>query len=224
MARPSEREQRLKYKGPQANLLIVEGVNDFYALGHLCDFHQVINGNFRLEEKGGYEKIRADIDTYLDETGLERIGFVIDADTDITGRWSSLRDVFHSDLCGYTSLPAKPEIGGCVISEPDRPRLGIWLMPDNLEQGTLEHFLWRLIPEDHPHRDYAESCVADLPQPKLTNENWYAKACVHTWLAWREDTPGKPLGQAFTGKDFDAGCETAQGFIAWLRRLFDLPV
>lgn len=222
MPSPSAAAKLLKYPGPRENLVVVEGSDDFYALGHLCDIHKIMP-HFRLEEAGGYTTLRDSIDTYLLESQLKRIGFIVDADERIEDRWTSLRDVLHSDLCGYSTVPLKPIKGGVVIAEEKRPVVGLWVMPNNQDSGALEEFLRTLVPDTDPLWSYAEECVANLPVlPDSATNNWKSKARLHTWLAWRKDAPGIPIGQAMKGRDFDPFSEPAQELIAWLRRLFAL--
>ena len=181
--------------------------------------------HFRLEEAGGYTNLRDSIDTYLLESQLKRVGFIVDADESIEDRWASLRNVLHSDLCGYSTVPEKPVIGGTIISEEKHPVVGLWVMPNNQDSGALEEFLRTLIPDTDPLWQYAEKCVAELPVlPEMVTENWKSKARLHTWLAWRKEAPGIPIGQAMRGKEFDPFSESATELLAWLRRLFDLEL
>ncbi len=210
----------LKDEGPQANLLVVEGADDFHAFISLLDAHK-LRGQCRLEDGGGYEAMREAIDTRIDESGLECIGFVVDADEDIGSRWASLRDVLIN-RCGYNRVPETPEVGGMIIEQEDKVVLGLWLMPNNTLPGALEEFVRMLMPSDNPCWDYAELVVDNLPtQPEPLVDNWVSKARVHSWLAWQEE-PGKPIGQAITKRYLDPRAEQARQLIAWVRRLFAL--
>lgn len=48
------------------------------------------------------------------------------------------------------------------------------------------------------------------------------KAMIHTWLAWQRE-PGRPMGLAITKRFLDPEAPSAMEFVAWVRRLFDLP-
>ena len=234
MARGKPKPLRTEKNAENAgNLIVVEGADDFYAIGHLCDIHGVFNF-LRLEEAGtlkgagsssGYETLRASIDIRIAESGLKAVGFIADADDNCDGRWQSLRDVLISDLCGYTpeNVPLNPDPAGTVIVQMGKPKVGIWLMPDNQTSGALEIFLRAMVPPDDLLWKYAEECVTGLPIVPSAERNWTNKAVLHTWLAWRKDTPGKPIGQAVTSRDFNPYAENSLGFVDWLRRLFELP-
>ena len=230
MARPASKS--LKYAGPPENLVVVEGADDFYAIGHLCDIHKIMPF-FRLEvpaseagmgDSGGYETLRESMEARFLQNELKAVGFIADADDNLNGRWNSLRDVLIK-RCGYApeNVPANPDPAGTIIVQNGRPKVGIWLMPDNQANGALEIFLRAMVRPDDPLWKYAEACVAGLPNVPSAERNWTNKAVLHTWLAWRKDTPGKPIGQAMGGRDFNPYAGNALAFLDWLRRLFELP-
>jgi hypothetical protein len=220
---PAAQSQKLvKIPGPKEHLIVVEGADDVHAIGHLCRRHG-IEYRFRVEEAGGYEALRDSVDSYLDESDLRRIGFVIDANDRPLERWQSIRDVLHSTNCGYSTVPAACPAEGAVIDEPGlRVVVGIWMMPDNASPGALEEFLRGLIPEGDVQWNYACQSVRGIPGLSTDiTDNWLNKANVHTWLAWRDDVPGKPIGTAIRSGDFDSQAMPARNFIDWVRRLFD---
>lgn len=209
----------LKDDGPQSDLLVVEGPDDFFAFAHLFDYHKIRN-RFRMEEGGGYERLRDSIDTRVDESGLERIGFVVDADENVADRWRSLRDALLA--ADYTLLPVAPEPAGTIITQSGMATVGLWLMPDNTLPGALEDFIRLLIPSGDPNWDHAKISVANLPKkPDQPTDNWTSKANIHTWLAWQEE-PGKPIGQAITKRYLNPRADEAKPLLAWIRSLFRL--
>lgn len=209
----------LKLDGPQSDLLVVEGADDFHACFSLFDAHGLLD-RFRLEVGGGYQRLRESIDTRVDESGLERIGFVVDADEDLGDRWTSLRDALRA--AGYSVVPEAPEPTGTIITQSGRATVGLWLMPNNTLPGALEDFIRFLVPAGDPNWGHAVASVAALPQkPASPTDNWTSKANLHTWLAW-QDEPGKPIGQAITKRYLDPKADDAQRLIAWIRLLFRL--
>ena len=207
-------------KAHRLTCLLVEGADDFHAFISLLDAHN-LRGRCRIEDGGGYEAMRESMDTRVDESGLERIGFVVDADQDINDRWASLRDVLINP-CGYSRVPEMPEMGGAIIKEDGKVDVGIWLMPNNILPGALEEFIRMLVPVSDSLWGHAVSCVENLPtSPDLLTDNWASKARLHSWLAWQEE-PGKPIGQAITKRYLDPKAEQAGQLLAWVRRLFAL--
>ena len=91
-------------------------------------------------------------------------------------------------------------------------------MPNNQEEGMLEHFLQRLIPDDDrcwPHAVEAKQRASELDAPFIHA----IKAQLHTWLAWREP-PGQPFGTAITAGCFATDTPEALSFVDWFRRAF----
>ena len=147
------------------------------------------------------------------------VGVVIDADTSLSGRWQSIRDRISN--IGYQDIPDQPAADGTILDPPAEsvlPRLGIWIMPNNLTNGILENFLQFLVPQPNELFEHVKNIVAKIPERrfKVLDE---PKAIIHTWLAWQEE-PGKPYGTAITAKFLEPNVAEADVLVAWLRRLF----
>lgn len=201
-------------------ILLVEGPEDQHVIQHLSTKNGVARGSFEIVAKGGYENLLNTLDVELDGSELQRLGIVVDADSDITTRWHSLRN--RLQRCGYASLPQQPQSGGIIIEDLDQVTLGIWIMPNNQLPGMLEDFITYLVPPGDPLWDHAKQCTADIP----ANERRFAshqqvKAEIHTWLAWQE-FPGTSLGLAITRQYLDSRLPIAQQFLTWLRQLFSI--
>lgn len=152
----------------------------------------------------------------------EIIGLVLDADdSDADRRWQSIK----GRLSHYPyELPDKPVSSGALIDAvDDKPKLGVWLMPNNVESGMLEDFCYQLAEPEA--RSFAVECVDKAQAKKITTFKTAhrTKAVVHTYLAW-QDEPGQPLGQAITRRSLRGDEELALKFIDWLRKLFPDPL
>ncbi|MEI6987660.1 MAG: DUF3226 domain-containing protein, partial [Rhodospirillaceae bacterium] len=119
---------------------------------------------------------------------------------------------------GY-NVPKDPEATGTIIQCEGKPRIGIWLMPDNQASGMIEDFVKFLVPEADALIAQACQCVADIKPPDWRFEPHLSKAEIHTWLAWQK-SPGTPLGSAINQKYLDADCQHAKTLITWLSDLF----
>lgn len=227
MARPAYKPQQHPRspdpRVPFENLLLVEGAEDFHVFLSLLDAHNLLI-HCRMTEAEGYENLRDTLATRLKESGLQRLAVVVDADEDLTERWTSLRKVLISDRGGYdpASVPEVPEPAGTIIRQDGKTTVGFWIMPNNALKGALEEFIRFLVPSGDILWPYAETCVAGLPSvPHANSDNWHSKARMHTWLAWQEK-PGYPMGKAITARYLDPRVPEAMVLIAWLRRLFEL--
>ena len=202
-----------------ASVLLVEGKDDEHVLYKLLEHYQVPEV-FKVRNKEGIDKLLNDLDVEIDQSDLERLGIIVDADTDLQARWQSLRDRLLR--LGYEDTPEVPQPDGTIILQVNRPVVGIWLMPDNTLPGMLEHFVSFLGAADDPLWALADNCLNEIPEDqKRFSPNHRIKAHIHTWLAWQKE-PGTPFGSAITKRYLDADAPHAQQLIAWIRRLFNL--
>lgn len=172
-----------------------------------------------IEDANGIETILGTplIETELKVSGLRMLGILVDANGDIDGRWTSLRTRLAAVI---PELPLRAERDGLIYERPDGIRIGVWLMPDNVERGMLETLLLRLRTGEGRLFEHARDAVAvarTLGAPFIAAHQ--DKAELHTWLAW-QDPPGQQLHGAVRAKALDALAPGAAPFVAWFRRLF----
>jgi hypothetical protein len=196
--------------------LLVEGRDDKHVVEHLLCNHGFDNIDCR--EKDGIDGLLKQMQLQIEEaTDWDRLGVIIDADVDLQKQWSRIVGVLARNE--FNNLPAAPDVNGTVISVLDDKRIGIWVMPDNSLQGSIEDFLRKLIPADDSLWPRANNAVEEIPgQERRFKPTYISKAKIHTWLAWQED-PGTRMGSALTKKYFDAGLPQAQAFVDWVHRL-----
>lgn len=206
-------------KSDKSSHLLVEGKNDQHVIWALCELHQVPETfDVLVPGDGGVDAVLADIPTRLKEAGLQALGIVIDADEDIRIRWQSLRNRLQQ--AGYP-LPSQLSLNGFTTSPPNRPRIGVWIMPDNRLPGILENFVTHLIPVNDPLKPVAEDTLQSIEKKGLHRYQitHRPKALIHTWLVWQE-TPGMPMGQAITARVSQYDASIANRFVDWLQKLF----
>lgn len=205
-------------KGKYDQQLLVEGKDDQHVIWALCEKFTV-SQTFDVIDCEGIDKLIEQIPARLKISGNKTLGIVIDADTDSTKRWQSLKDIFSNN--GYNFPDELPE-NGLVHRENDR-KIGIWLMPNNNLQGMLEDFVKFLIPENDRLAEIAELTLAKIENQQLNgyNKEYHkSKAFIHTWLAWQGD-PGTPMGLAITKKYLSTNDKIlCNSFIEWLNLLF----
>ena len=201
-------------------ILLVEGTDDEHVLKHICGARGVQKID-EIREQGSVEKLLESFPVRLKESDIEALGVVLDADTDLSGRWQSIRD--RLSKAGYNNVPADPAAAGTIIHPPPDtllPRVGVWIMPDNQTTGILEDFLRFLIPRDSRLFAHVEQSVGTIPEGEIRfSDLRRPKALIHTWLAWQEE-PGKPLGQSITARYLDAGVAEVGVLATWLNELF----
>ena len=199
-------------------LVMVEGPDDQGVVVAFLN-HGLADRGIFVSAEGGYESLSNTLDALL-VPGIvqEIVGVVVDADLDVQSRWASLRDRLVK--AGYAGVPDDPDPDGTIVEAEDLPKLGVWLMPDNLTGGMIEDFMTFLIPAGDALFEHAKTVIAGLPAtPARFPANRSTKALIHTWLAWQVE-PGKPMGQAITKKFFAAEGPQFDSFLSWMKRLF----
>jgi hypothetical protein len=213
---------------PSANVLLAEGPDDANLLYHLLKRYSISiaergrigAGGIDIREGGGIDNVMATIPVWLKRSELQRLGIVIDANSDIVARWHALQNVLRN--VGYLTVPPTPSTSGTIITQADLPTVGIWLMPNNMQPGMLEDFVRALVPDTDLLWSRVEQCVQQIPKAERQfPAHHLIKAHVHTWLAWQEE-PGKPMGQALTKQYLDADAWQAWQLIDWIQQLFEL--
>jgi len=148
----------------------------------------------------------------------QAVGAVVDANSPLAGRWEAVRNRFVGK---GIQCPKNPIPEGFVAQTQYKTRVGVWLMPDNQQDGKLETFLQMLIDENDPLIEHARSAtdVAKQQFGARFSDPDRDKAVIYAWLAWQKE-PGWRLGTAVSAKFFDTSKPTAFAFVDWFRRLF----
>lgn len=227
----ARRRENRRYGENLPGLLLVEGVND---LNFLCQLFvkrgiyeydkqegQFIPKRFASSEKGSYSELKSGLVEELKDEYLETIGLIVDADEEIQERWEDLTKQLNK--LGYSNIPAQPDPQGCIVE--GQKRLGIWLMPDNTISGILEHFIaWMVHDKDNnPLWRHVEDSIKTLPDPPRFASKDLAKAKIATWLAWQKE-PGQPISYAIFKEYVNPDSQSADPFIAWIKKLFQLEI
>ena len=202
-------------------LLLVEGQDDKHVVRHLVEVC-ALNVDIGIREADGVDRLLSAIPSHVAVPGRQVLGIVADANGDPKSRWKDLTDRLWESQAIQTAgarPPAQPQPQGIVLAESTRcPRIGVWMMPDNLSPGELEDFVRTMIPADDPVWPRAEGYIDDLPQPPRFRHEKADKAKVHAWLATRK-RPGR-MGAAIGAGDLDVNVASCQTFVSWLGRLF----
>lgn len=205
--------------------LLVEGKNDGAAIRGLLSRHGYFwdapeRGSVEVISHDGAPELLRAFPGKLKDSSTQRLGVVLDADERPAERWQSVCD--RAAKVGVT-LPAQPDPKGVVVQGAlPGSWFGVWVMPNNVEPGELEHFLLDLIPATDPCKAFASE-VAQQARRKYEgqgcSEDMHAKSQIHTWLAW-QNPPGLPFGTALKERLLGHDTEVALAFCDWFYRLF----
>ncbi len=204
----------------QTRILLVEGPNDKHVVRH------IIRRQLSGDDDGPIEPDIRDmegVDQLLEIIGAEiiapnrqAVGILVDADDDIDARWAAVR---HRLLEEGINAPTLPCPNGTIIYTEGKPRIGIWIMPDNEVEGELEGFVEQMIPASDPVWPSSRRYVDEIPKEhRKFREKKSLRAKIHSWLAVRKDP--RQMGLAIRARDLDIDGPLCQRFLAWLEELF----
>ena len=198
---------------PPPRVLLVEGPDDEHVAQHIWWRHAE-DTPFCITVMGSEAELRRVIFAEVKAEGRLALGILLDANTDSGARWQSVRDRLAQ---AGIAAPERPSPDGTIID--GRPRVGVWLMPDNAAPGELEDFVAKMIPACDPVWPLAQGYIAGIPcaERKFIPKK-QRRAEVHAWLAAREDP--RRMGEAIRTRDLNVDGALCQEFVAWLTRLF----
>ncbi|MDE0268980.1 MAG: hypothetical protein OXI96_08100 [Acidimicrobiaceae bacterium] len=192
-------------------VLLVEGRDDERVIRELCE-HAGFSCDFSIIDKNGKDRLLRSIRNEVEVSGRTALGVVLDANNDIAARWQAVRNQLSR---ADTAVQPDLDPTGSVIQ--GMPRVGVWIMPDNQNEGQLEDFVAAMIPQNDVVWPLAQDYIKSIPDPHRPSP--LIKAQVHAWLAARPRP--RHMGTAIQAGDFDTQASLAESFINWMKRLFE---
>lgn len=216
-------------------LLLVEGEADRAFFELLCKSEAILAGvkvappvavGGRKNTKQGVLNSLETLIGNLKDGQLCALAIVVDADrvADGGGFTNTVQQVTQKvrkvSVEGYDTDPVSLGGGGLIYKHNDGlPDFGVWVMPDNASEGTLEDWIKQsVLPAEQALMAHAQDTVANLSAPKF-KANRLSKAEVATWLAW-QDKPGEGLYFAVEGRLLDTTATLHTGLVQWLKAVF----
>ena len=207
MTRPTHPDSKPPY------ILLVEGQNDKHVVGHICARLQLAL-SFSIVDKDGIDNLQSSIFTEINDSDRQTVGILVDANDNLTARWDAVTEQIRR---AGIDPPASPDSAGTIIES--KPRVGIWLMPDNTSPGELEDFVVQMIPAGDRVWPLSNRYIEEIPtEDRKFIESKTQRAKLHAWLAAREDP--RQMGLAIKTKDLEIEGPLCQKFVVWLTKLF----
>lgn len=209
---------RVKTRSLEMGTVLVEGKTDEFLIGILL--RELGINQPTLTGCGGKKEAVRDFENLVKGTG-DFAGIIVDADNSAVNLWDSIRSrllrsgLRFEDHGNSNDIPTNLQKKGLILNT--RPRIGVWIMPNNEGEGEIEDFIidlissndkiWRLADE------YIEKvCIADSTIKKKS------KAKLYSWLAACD--PNRQPGAALDVKRLNRESENWKNFEGWAKRLF----
>ncbi len=204
------------YQCEAKSVLLLEGSDDCNIISKFCEGN-AIRADFGFCNCGGDNQVLHKLNALLKKSDPpEVIGVILDADNDIDERYQDIKEKVKN----FYKLPKNMPKDGLVHLEKGLPKLGIWIMPNNQDNGALEEFYLELATDIDTA--FIDNTIQEAEKKELTSfkSQHRKKAIMHTYFAW-QDTPGMPLHAAINKIVLDNNAEIAHVFKGWLISLFN---
>lgn len=179
-----------------------------------------------VKEAKGLGKVSFALSEALARPEIKNIGIVVDANkAGPENRFNALIRIISKSLKLNHENTYSLEPEGFIGDFIGGLKIGIWIMPDNVNNGYLEHFAANLIDKGNFTFEFAKEKLLEYQGTDFCNfgEAKQQKALVHTYLAWQKQ-PGFPLGLAVDSNYFNANSPEADTFIEWFENTFELSL
>lgn len=167
-------------------------------------------------------KLLPDLLTQIGIGKIERLAVVVDADNleHGSGYEKTLNKVKEITANQGFALAENQTNGLIFKHNGEFTDFGLWIMPNNQDEGMLEHFIKQCVKTDElPLFNHAVQIVQNLPEPKKFAAHHYSKAEVATWLAWQKP-PGHGLYYSVSNDLLDTNHALFQEMAQWLKKIF----
>ncbi|ELY2018334.1 hypothetical protein SL053_002254 [Flavobacterium psychrophilum] len=197
--------------------LLVEGNDDQHVIWALCEKFTV-NENFDVIDCEGITKLYEQLPVRFKQAQVNTIGLIIDADSEIKDRWKSISALLS--LQGFI-IPQEIPIDGLILKDNSGFKIGVWIMPNNNENGMLEDFISFLVPKDDKILPIVNDTLTNIENQGLNQYSLIhkSKATIHSWLSLQSD-PGTPMGLGITKRYLTTDEETCLKLVNWLKELY----
>ena len=198
-------------------VLIVEGIDDKHVVWNLCSVCN-IDVDFEVREKGSVNSILSAVYDEARVPDRTHLGFLLDANDHPESRWQSLRNSLRRI---GVELPPQPTEVGTIVQQSESPqRLGVWMMPNNVDSGELEDFVISMIPAQDDVWPLSQDYVNQIdPEHQKFIPGKITRAELYAWLAVRREP--RLMGSAIGAGDLQPLGQACNMFINWLSDLFD---
>lgn len=197
--------------------LLVEGNDDQHVIWALCEKFTVTE-NFDVIDCEGITKLYEQLPVRFKQAQVDTIGLIIDADSEIKDRWKSISALLS--LQGFT-IPEEIPLEGLILKGNSEVKIGVWIMPNNNQNGMLEDFISFLVPKEDKILPIVNDTLTNIENQGLNQYSLIhkSKATIHSWLSLQAD-PGTPMGLGITKRYLTTDEETCLKLVNWLKELY----
>lgn len=153
---------------------------------------------------------------------IERLAVVVDADKSEHGSGYEKTINKVSEIAAKHDFTlAVNQVNGLNFNhDGGLADFGLWIMPNNQDEGMLENFIKQCVKADEqPLFNHAVQAIQNIPEPKKFKQHHDTKAEIATWLAWQK-LLGHGLHYAVSDDLLDTNNALFLGLEQWLKKIF----
>ena len=213
------------------NILLVEGESDKSFFEQLCkkfDLKTAVKVAHPRELAGTHNSKQGVLNhlplllEQLADGRIKHLAIVVDADMkNHGGGYIATIDRIKAivDPYGFKVIPNSQN--GVVFRHNDGLEdLGVWIMPNNADDGMLEDWFKQCVIADELNLlTHANVTLTGLPMPVKFAQHHHSKAQVATWLAWQKN-PGHGMYRAVEENLLDANNASFKCFESWIKVMY----
>ncbi len=213
------------------HVLLVEGFSDRDFFQQVCKLLK-LNPLVTVATSKDYQGVRntkedvfkllPDLLTQIGNGNIERLAVVVDADKidHGSGYEKTINKVKEITAHQGFTLAENQTHGLLFKHDGNLADLGLWIMPNNQDEGMLESFIKQCVKTDELALfNHAVQTVQNLPDAKKFEAHHEVKAEVATWLAWQKK-PGHGLYHSLQADLLDTNHALFQEMQQWLKKIF----
>lgn len=217
-------------------LLLVEGEADQSFFKEICN-KLLLSPHIQValpRELGGRSNTKQGIYNHLNillrqlaDGDIKQLAVVIDADYESVNSPDGFNNTVNEIIkrvepYGFALKQNQTPLSGLIFENDNGlSDFGLWIMPNNQNEGMLEDFIKACVKTDErPLFNHAIQIVQAVPEPKKFKQHHYSKAEVATWLAWQKK-PGHGLYHVLCDDLLvDTNHALFQKLEQWLKQIF----
>jgi hypothetical protein len=166
--------------------------------------------------------------TQLQDGTIERFAVIVDAeykDQHALGCQGTI-ERFTSNVAQHGFEPdhsrCSPSDGLVFAHNDGLANIGLWVMPNNSDEGMLEDWMRCCIhPDERALFDHVETTLSGLPEPLTKFKPIHrGRAEIATWLAWQKKAEYGLFPAAKEDSLLDANSSLFQSLAGWLKHIY----
>lgn len=162
----------------------------------------------------------------LIDRAIQKLAIIVDADYNATNGlgFHGVLEQIKTNAKEFHFEIAKQSHEGIIFKHQDNEmiKFGVWIMPNNNDDGELEDFIKSCIKEDEKGETglfhHAIQTVKNLPQQRFDSTDT-TKAEIATWLAW-QTIPGHGLYVSVKDSLLDENSLLFEHLSNWLKQIY----